>query len=311
MKKTLEQLFQEFLHECEFARRVRPATLRGYKTTYHTFLHFMHATSLENISEQTITEFFKIIQERDRYVGKGIIKTGVKTSTIATYWSKLNIFFQWLFNKGYLKLNPFQKMKYPKPSYENKQFLNKDQIERILTTIHINPSANILLFKRNLVIFYLFLFCGLRKEELLLLQVRDLDFEHKMITIRGETSKSGKTRQIPLHSSLVIHLLDYLKERKNYTTSYLIVSSSRDQQLTENGLKHLVDRIRHISEIPFHLHQLRHTFAVNFLKSTNNIFKLKLLLGHEDIRVTLLYLRCLPADQLKGDIETLRIDSFV
>lgn len=311
MKKNLQQLFDEFIYECEFVKRVRPATLHGYKYTFVTFTRLMPGLSLELITSDTMTQFFRLLQERKRIVGKGKIKTGIKNSTAASYWCKLNAFFSWLSLKGFISENPFKDMSYPKPSYEDKQYLKKEEIERILTAIHITHSKNMLLFKRNLIVFYLLLYCGLRKEELLLLQIRDIDFVRKTVTIRGETSKSGRTRHIPLHSSTMMHLQDYLKERKVFKTQYLIVSSRRDDRFSDDGLKHLVAKIKQISGIPFHLHQFRHTFAVNFLKATNNIFKLKLLLGHQDIKVTMLYLRCLPSDELRGDIEMLSIDTFI
>ncbi len=311
MKKTIHQLFDEFLYEAEFVKKVRPETLRGYRTTYTTFINFSPGVSLYNISAETITQFFRTLEERKRIVGKGIIRSGIKKSTVATYRGKLNVFFQWLSSRGYIKSNPFTGMKFSNPSYENREYLQKEQIEKIVTAIHINQSEKILLFKRNLVLFYLLLFCGLRREELLLLKVRNIDFERKVVTIEGETSKSRRTRQVPLHSTTIMHLKDYLLERKQFTTPYLIVSSKRDDQLTGNGLKHLVANLRKLSGIPFHLHQFRHTFAVNFLKTTNNIFKLKLILGHKDIRVTMLYLRYLPVDELRGDIEALRIDTLL
>jgi integrase/recombinase XerD len=47
-----------------------------------------------------------MLDERKRYVGKGRIKVGVKKSTTATYWSKLNSFFVWLEAKGAITTNP-------------------------------------------------------------------------------------------------------------------------------------------------------------------------------------------------------------
>lgn len=311
MRKTIQQLFEEFVYESEFVRKIRPETLRGYKQAYKTFNKLVPNASLEQISTSIITSFFKILQERKRIVGKGEVRTGIKKSTVASYWSKLNTFFEWLSQKGYLPESPFKGLKYPSLSYENKKFLKKEEIEKILTAIHINHNENLLLLKRNLVLFHLLLFCGLRKEEAMLLQIRDIDFERKMITVRGETSKSGKTRQLPLHSTILMYLQDYLKERKTYTTPYLIVSSIRDDRLTYDGLKHFVAKIRKASGVAFHLHQFRHTFAVNFLRTTKDIFKLKTILGHTDIRVTTLYLRCLPPEELRGDIETLHIDKFI
>lgn len=311
MSKTIQQLFEEFVYECEFVRKIRPETLRGYTQSYKTFSKLIPNASLEQISTSTITSFFKILQERKRIVGRGKVKIGVKKSTVASYWSKLNAFFEWLTRKGHLNESPFKGLKYPSPSYEDKIFLKKEDIEKILTAIHINHNENLLLLKRNLVLFHLLLFCGLRKEEVMLLQIRDIDFERKMITVRCETSKSGKTRHLPLHSATLMYLHDYLKERKPYTTPYLIVSSTRDDRLTYDGLKHFVAKIRKASGVAFHVHQFRHTFAVNFLRATKDIFKLKTILGHTDIRVTTLYLRCLPPEELRGDIETLHIDNFI
>lgn len=311
MRQTLQQLFNRFIYEAEFSRKSSPATLRGYKTTFETLLNLMPNISLELLSAQTMTQFFQILQERKRIVGKGAVKSGIKKSTLATYWRKLNVFFEWLLVNEHIKTNPFQGMKCPMPEYENKQYLKKEEVEKILSAIHMHHSKRILLFKRNLVIFYLLLFCGLRKEELLLLQIRDIDFERKMLTIRAETSKSKRDRLLPLHSTTLMHLRDYLQDRRAFTTPYLIVSSTRDGRFTENGLKHLVSNIRNLSKVPFHLHQFRHTFAVNFLQTSNNIFKLKMLLGHRDISVTMVYLRCLPVSDLREDVEALRIDTFL
>lgn len=311
MKKDFQQLFDEFIYECEFVRKIRPETLRGYTQAYKTFVKLLPVVSLSQINASSITSFFKILQERKRIVGKGTIKTGIKKSTVASYWSKLNVYFVWLVTKGYIKENPFRGLKYPSPSYDDKKYLHKDEIEKILTAIHLNTNGNILLFKRNLVLFHLLLFSGLRKEEVMLLQIRDIDLERKMITVRAETSKSGKSRQLPLHTETLMHLKDYLLERKKYTTPNVIVSNKADSKLTYDGLKHLINKIRTASGVPFYLHQFRHTFAMNFLRSTNNIFKLKTLLGHKDIRVTTIYLRCMPPEEMRGDIETLNIENFI
>jgi integrase len=73
----------------------------------------------------------------------------------------------------------------------------------------------------------------------------------------------------------------------------------------------LVKSVSKRAGVKFHLHQFRHTFAVNFLKSTNNIAHLMQLLGHKDIRMTMTYLRCLPTEGMRGGIESLTIEDFV
>lgn len=311
MKADIVGLFNEFLYEMEFIKKSKRETLRNYAHVFTLFHRLKPEITLDTLTTMAVIDFFKILQERKRPIGRGIVKVGVKKSTVATYWTKLNAFFKWLHAKDYILSNPFFHLPYPTPSYEDRKFLTKTEIEKIITAIYTHHSNNILILKRNLVIFYILLFCGLRREELMQLQVRDLDFEKKLLIVRAETSKVARERQIPLHSTVIFHLKDYLNSRKKYTTSYLIVSAERDHKLTLEGVKHIIQKLRRFSGISFHLHQFRHTFAVNFLKSSNNIAKLKQLLGHKSIAMTLTYLRCLPADELREDIECMSIDNFI
>jgi integrase/recombinase XerD len=311
MRKNIQQLFEEFLFESEFVKMVRPETLRGYSSTFQLFVNLLPETTLDSLTVETIVTFFRILQERKRIVGKGIVKVGIKKSTVATYWGKLSAFFEWLVAKQYLESNPLRSMRYPSVSYEDRKYLKKEEIEKIITAIHTHHNNNLFILKRNLVLFYTCLFCGLRKEELLMLQVRDIDLQRKIITIRAETSKSMRSREIPLHSSLIMYVKDYLAVRKYYTTPFLIASSTKDEKLTTTGLKYTIEKLRNTSGVQFHLHQLRHTFAINFLHSSNNIAKLKQLLGHRSLSMTLIYLRCLPTKEMKKDIECLSIDKMI
>lgn len=312
MKINIHHLFQEFLNECTYIRRLRPQTLRGYNQTFTTLHKLIPTISLDTLTPLTITTFFKVLHVRKRIVGSGKMKEGIKDSTIATYWTKLNTFCIWLEIRKYISSNPCTSMRYRAPLYEDIQFLSKGHVEKIITALYLyHVGGSSLSHKRNLVLFYLLLFCGLRRGEVLGLQVRDIDLERGIVIVRGNTSKSGRSRHIPLHSTLLFHLREYLKERVKYTTPYLLVSSRCDAALTLDGLKHVVDELRVKSKIQFHLHQFRHTFAVNFLKTSNNIAKLKQLLGHQDIRMTLLYLRCLPVDTMREDIEQMSIENLL
>lgn len=310
MKKDISQLFDEFMYECEFVRKSRPETIRGYRQTFILFMKLMPQTSTDTLTASLLINFFTILEQRKRMVGKGIIKTGIRKSTVATYWSKLNNFFEWLKLKGHIVHNPFNELPYPTPIYEDRKFLKKEDIEKIFTAILLKSDSSFLL-KRNLALFHILLYCGLRREELLLLQVRDIDFNRKTLTVRGETSKVNRTRYIPLHSQVIMHLKEYLQDRRKYVTPYLFVSSTRDKGISIQGVEHLLNRLREASGVRFNLHQFRHTFAVNFLKSSNNIAKLKQLLGHKDISMTIQYLRCLPTDEMRGDIEGMNIDNFI
>ena len=205
-------------------------------------------------------------------------------------------------------------MSCPNVRYEEIQYLKKEKIEKILTAMEFQmPWKNLFIKKRNVAMFCVLLYCGLRKGELLGLKLLDIDLQRKTLTVRAETSKSRLTRTIPLNTIVLSKLEDYLNElkNKNYSNLYLFVSNNEDKELTSHGFIHLIDKLNIESEVKFHAHQLRHTFAVNMLHLGCDLAKLKQLMGHRDIRMTALYLRCLPTNVMRQDIEALTLDNLV
>ncbi|SJZ77957.1 Site-specific recombinase XerD [Sediminibacterium ginsengisoli] len=271
----------------------------------------MPNVTLQTLSPSTVTQFFKELERRKRILGNGKAFTGIKKSTVITYWSKLHTYFEWLVRNKHITENPFRYLRKPRVIYDDVKFLKKWQVERILSALHNPPTTKPLIVKRNLAIFYVLLFCGLRREELALLQLRDIDIERKLLTVRAETSKIPRTRHIPLHSSVCMYLKEYLKERVHKQSQYVFISNLRDDGISLAGLISLVQVIRKRSGVRFHLHQFRHTFAVNFLYASNDIVKLQRLMGHTNITMTMAYLRCLPSYKTRADLENMRIDEFV
>jgi len=266
------------------------------------------ATSVESLTPDIMKEFFKRIEIREKKVGKNKIRSGVRDSTVKTYWNKLNCFFDWLLVNGDIQKNPLENIQPPEPVYDNSLALESNDIEKILTAVTLH-SHNALMLKRDMLMVNLLLFCGVRKGEFISLQVRDVDVEKGMLTVRGETSKSKKTRHIPIHRTLMLHLQEYITERNKhrYKTPYLIVSSNSDSRLTVHGLKHWVERLNEASGVKFHLHRFRHTFACNLATANVGLIKIQKLMGHADPKMTAMYLRSISTEDLRDDIDKLSI----
>lgn len=311
---NLEELHREFINEQRFAARLSDVTLRGYEQSFALLQEVMPGISVGDLTPKTMIEFFRRLETRHRIVGRGIKKVGVKKSTIATYRSKLNRFFQWTESRGLIAKNPFSLLQYPDVRYEDRKFLERRDIQKIFTALAIGVfQQNSFVQKRNLAIFATLLYTGVRRGELLGLQITDLDIQRRELTVRAETSKSRIRRFIPISTELTKLLRDYLTERirRRLTTPYLFASSTRDDRLSADGLKHLIESVKESSGVKFHVHQFRHTFAVNVLNNGSDVAKLKQLLGHRDIRMTATYLRCLPTSAMRGDVETLTLDNLV
>jgi integrase len=296
----------------EFARQLAGDTLRCYQAAFDLLMKRYPDLLPPMITPGLLSDFFKWLQTRERPHGRGI-RRGVKKSTIATYWRKLSKFFSWLEGKGVIEANPLRskQMEFPTVRYDNKQYLNRKQMEQILLAVSIGiPWKNEFVRSRNLALISVAVNCGLRKGELLALRVADIDWKSGMLTVQGETSKSRSSRRIPLNSVVKQHLAAYLaqREKRICTAPHLWVSEATNNPITEEGLRYLIQVVRAQSKVKFHLHQLRHTFAVNFLhNSSYSTLKLQGLLGHRSIISTAVYTRCLPPEAVRAEIERMAV----
>lgn len=306
---SLQELFNEYISECRFSRGLRPETIKGYDAVFKHFSTMMpEVVSVELLTIEKLNEFFKRIKTRERIVGRDTKKVGLTDSTIKTYGNKLNAFFVWLLKRKLLKENPLDSIKLRNPEYNDQRALKQDEVHKLISTIALNSEIPLIL-KRDMAMIYILLFCGLRAGEFISLQGRDLDMDKGILTVRAETSKSKRSRNIPMHPTLFFALQEYIQERnkRGYKTEHLIVSSTEDKGLTRHGLKHWVKRLIKLSGVRFHLHRFRHTFACNLAKNNTGILKIRDLLGHKDIKMTEVYLRSIITEDLRGDINKLRI----
>ena len=309
MECNLQKLFEQYLSECRFSACLQHETIRGYEAVFSLFMKLMpEVDTVDFLTPEMLNVFFKRIQTRQRIIGKNIIKTGVKNSTIKTQWSKLNAFFGWLYKNNYIQHNPLKNIRPPRVYYDDFRKIEDDDIRKIYAAITLH-SPNPFLLRRDTAMVSLLLFCGLRKGELLSLSVSDIDIEKREVTIRKETSKSIYTRVMKIHPSLMMNLKEYIRERnsKHFKTAYLITSSKEDERLTADGLKHWVNSLVAKSGVKFHLHQFRHTFACKLAEADVSLFKIQRMMGHSDIKMTMRYARSLKTENMDDDIGKISI----
>src|SRR5713101_9282620 len=89
------------------------------------------------ISPEILTGFFEWLQTRERVVGRGALRQGVKKTTIATYWRKLSKFFSWLVFKGHITANPLQNkaLEFPRIRYDDRKYLERKDMQKILVAV--------------------------------------------------------------------------------------------------------------------------------------------------------------------------------
>ncbi len=308
----LKYLHELFIKYKLYGARHSQATIKSHRQCFGLFLKFNCEMKLEDLTEKTIINFFEFIDTRERKVGRQQIFRTYKNSSVTVLRNILNIFFNWLIERQYIEVNPFDKIPYPKVSYTDKRAFTVKEFETICYAVNTKIHwTNLLIKKRNVAIIMLLSLTGVRREELLGLQLSDIDMYSKLILVRAETSKSKQTRIIPMNLQLVPYLEDYLLYREKFSTLFLWVSGIQDRGFTEHGAKHFIRFLSNVTKINCHLHRFRHTFATNYYKQTHDIVGLQKLLGHRGLKMTLRYLRSLPDEHIVEQMHKLTIGEFV
>ncbi|MDD5362312.1 MAG: site-specific integrase [Ignavibacteria bacterium] len=153
------------------------------------------------------------------------------------------------------------------------------------------------------------LLTGMRKAEITHLQWTDIDFINRRIKVINKANhktKSRKNRYIPITDNLY-NLLDgmYKKDNfKNYVFTCKSGTKLNDDYATTQFTR-TKKQLNLNSDLCFH--SFRHSFAVNYLKATNNIYALKKLLGHSKIQTTEIYLHYSDTDELLDGMNQMKV----
>ena len=134
--------------------------------------------------------------------------------------------------------------------------------------------------------------CGLRRFELLNIELKDLDFDRKMLHIvRG---KGRKDRYVPLPDMLIRGLKKYIKAETpvKWLFNGHPTKEGKASPYSPNGIQWIIREARKNTgqkkEITAHV--FRHSYATHLLEDGLDIMSIKDLLGHATIETTMVYL---------------------
>ncbi|MBS1514102.1 MAG: tyrosine-type recombinase/integrase [Bacteroidetes bacterium] len=311
-EQSLRSLHELFIKFKIYGSLKSNATIRNYTYNFYLLLCFKPQLTLTDLTEETIINFFAFLNNRERKVGKKLVVRTYKKSSIAIVRCSLNCFFEWLLERKYISSNPFKNIPFPSISYSDPRAFSSKEFEKICFAVNTKLEwSSLFVKKRNIAIIMFLMFTGVRKEELLNVKISDIDISRKIICINGETSKSKRTRLIPMSFKLIPYLQDYLNYRSKFACQYLWVSSTLDRPFTEYGVKYLINLLSCTTRINCHLHRFRHTFATNYYMQSHDIIGLKKLMGHKNLRMTMSYLRSIPDTHIAEQMNKLTMNEFI
>jgi integrase len=134
---------------------------------------------------------------------------------------------------------------------------------------------------------------GLRRGELFDLRWRDVDLVAQRLTVRGDTSKSGQTRHIPLNSIAASTMTTWRGSEKPDTPDAFVFAGAEGARL-EDIKKAWAALLTRASIKDFRFHDCRHHFASKLVMAGVDLNTVRELLGHSDFKMTLRYAHLAP-----------------
>lgn len=255
---------------------------------------FIAAKSIEGCSKKTLHYYETTIKEAITAIDKPIIH--ISTDDIRSYLSHFqehrnitkvtldnirrifSTFFVWLENEDYILKSPVRKIHKVKILQTVKETLTDEEIEKIRESCTT---------KRDLAIIDTLLSTGIRVGELVLLNRTDLDFQERECTVLG---KGNKERMVYFDAKAKMHLLEYLKSRKDDNPALFVSLKAPHERMTISAIELRIKQIgKNAIEKRVYPHMFRRTLATMAIDKGMPIEQVQTLLGHVKIDTTLHY----------------------
>ncbi len=291
MDINLQQAFDLFIFDRETF--CLDKTVENYKNTIRYFCDYMADVRscdpgqllLSSITRQDIKEYVVWLRKRPANINHPLKESRGKLSkrTVRNYTKDLITFYRFLASEGYAE-DITDTVKVIKAEKKTVVPLSAPEVQQIDALFNLKSSMGC----RNYCIVHLMLDAGFRSNEVCVLRVQDVNFDNKYLLIHG---KGAKERIVPMSRNLRKYLYEYFYIHRKLVGTDCFFGSAAGGVLTDSCVKSVFARFRRRTGIVrLHPHLLRHTFATCFVLGGGSVEMLRILLGHESISTTQIYM---------------------
>lgn len=268
MKRPVRMLFSELANKVlEYAKERNKRYKKVYVPAMKTLVGFFGKKFLHEVTPRLITQYQ---DQRKQEISAINANTAVKILRRA-----FNLAIQW----GYVNFNPTKGIEFFREAKRKPRFLSIEEINRLLNYCNGYLKEMVLLA----------LHTGMRKGEILGLNWNNADLRNRLIVL--EKTKNNEIREIPM--SNVVYDMLLVKYREKIRDSEEYVFTKKDGK-PYSGIKSF-GKVLEIAGIKkFRFHDLRHTYASQLVMADVDILTVKELMGHKDIKTTLIYAHLAP-----------------
>lgn len=229
------------------------------------------------IKEETIQQFIYSVSKQVNPRSQARIISGLKS------------FFSYLIFEDLRSDNPLELIETPKTGRKLPDTLSIDEIDSLISAIDLTSNEG----ERNRAMLETLYGCGLRVSELVSLKISDLFLEEGFVKVTG---KGNKQRFVPIGDLTQKYIEIYRNNIRNHITikkgfEDILFLNRRGGQLTRAMIFIIIKDLAVKNKLNKTIspHTLRHSFATHLLENGADLRSIQLMLGHESITTTEIY----------------------
>lgn len=276
-----ESFIKSYQAYLKIERGLSKNTIANYTFDVERLLVFLNENRIEvspvNITEEIVQQFIYAVSKEVNARSQARIISGLKS------------FFSYLIFEDYRVDTPLALIETPKTGRKLPDTLSIEDIDRLVAAIDLSKAEG----ERNRVMIETLYGCGLRVSELVELKISDLYFDEGFLKITG---KGNKQRFVPIGESTK----KYIELYKDVIRVHQVIQKGHEDTLFLNRrgkkltramvftiIKNLATAIGLQKSIS--PHTFRHSFATHLLENGADLRSIQLMLGHESITTTEIY----------------------
>ena len=270
--------YQSYL---KIERGLSKNTIENYTFDIERLCSFLDNNAIEispiKISEETLQQFIYHIAKEVNPRSQSRIISGLKS------------FFSYLIFEDYRQDNPLELIEAPRIGRKLPDTLSLVEIDTLIAAIDLSSDSG----ERNRTILETLYSCGLRVSELVSLKISDLFFDEGFIKITGKGNKQRFVPISPLTQKYIELYRNTVRNQMSIQKGFedTLFLNRRGKQLTRamifTIIKDLAVKINLNKNIS--PHTFRHSFASHLLENGADLRSIQLMLGHESITTTEIY----------------------
>ncbi|MHC2995369.1 MAG: tyrosine recombinase XerC [Candidatus Atribacteria bacterium] len=262
-------------------------TIISYKNDLTQFFNFvknyklLKKTNIKYINHEIMRKYIVYLKENE-----------YSRRSISRKVSSARSFFKFIHKEGIINVNPTLNLITPKINKKLPYFLYSQEVNKLIEA----PPNKTLFGIRDRAILEVLYGTGIRVGELINLNIRDIDFNEKIIRVFG---KGSKERILPLGNPSIRAIQEYLENNNLFNKNKFIKMNDKDAlflnrfggRLTARSIRRIITKYMKMAGLNKKLspHVLRHSFATHLLGGGADLRSVQELLGHKSLSTTQIY----------------------